>query len=451
MKILLEPRVLACAGLLSLLTGCASSYRPEPLEPRKILEQLNAVPEGAVPLSLAQAQALAVLRHPTLRKLRAERGMADAAEIRAELSPDPELSISPFWIVPQQVLGAVASLRWELLPPGSKEARRGLAGALRKSIDSQVAAAEWHLAQEARTVWLDLVRAQRAVDLAERARALSLEARDFGRAMLERGVARDVDVAVLDLDLSETERDLVAAKAAVKTARERLAQALGLPPGSAVEVSPDQDPFAPLDANVPAGNQDELLLQRLPELAEARSRYLLAEKELELAHLGALPKVSLGPDVQRDADSTFLGGGATISIPSTDANRAGIAEAKTRREVAARSFEEVLFEARAAVTKARAEEEAASQTLAFHESTVAPRAKETLDAAKRAVDAGVADLLTLLLARERALRAERTKLELRASRAVAVARLESAFGPEPPPEDSKSDEKLSVSIERGVR
>lgn len=413
------------------LPACTTVYRAERLEPQKVLETLNSLPPHGLKFSLAQAQALAVLQHPSLRKLRAERGFVEAAEIRVDLRPDPELSISPFWIIPEATLGSVASLSWEILPSGTKEARRGLAAALRDSVDAKIAEAEWRIAQETRIAWLELLRAENIIHFSAQSLALSQEARDFGRSMLERGAARDVDVAVLELDFAEAERELISAKAMMKTSREHLAKSMGLAPGSNLEITAVQNPFETSEVKLPEGNTDDALLQRLPQLREAYSQYLIAEKELELAYLDGLPKLSIGPDTQRDADNTFLGAGASITIPSTDANRVGIAEAKTRREIAAKNYEEILFESRAAVAKALAEEEASSQAFHHHESTVAPRAKQTLDAADRAVNAGVSDLLSLLLARERALRAERVGLELRASHAIAIANLEAAFGPEP--------------------
>ncbi len=414
-----------------LVSACTTAYRAETLEPQKVLEALNSLPPGGLKFSLSQAQALAVLQHPSLRKLRAERGFVEAAEIRVDLRPDPELSLSPLWIIPEATLGAVASLRWEIFPSGTKEARRGLAASLHDSVDAKIAEAEWRIAQETRIAWLELLRAENVVNFSEQALALSQEARDFGRSMLEQGVARDVDVAVLELDFAEAERELITAKAMVKTLQEHLAESMGLAPGSTLEITAEQNPFETSEAKLPEGNTDDSLIQRLPQLREAYSQYLLAEKELELAYLGALPKLSIGPDTQRDADNTFLGAGASITIPSTDANRVGIAEAKTRREIAAKNYEGILFESRAALAKARSEEQASSQAFHHHESTVAPRAKQTLEAADRAVNAGVSDLLSLLLARERALRAERVGLELRASHAIAIANLEAAFGPEP--------------------
>ncbi len=382
-------------------------------------------------LTLPQAQTLGLLRHPRLERLRAERGFADAAEIRAKIRPDPELSLSALWISPQAVLGAVAALRWELLPSGTRGARRGLACSLRSSIDARVAAEEWRVAQAARVAWLEVARDERAIALAERAEALAQETRDFGRSMLERRATTETESAVLDLALGEAEREVVARRGALASSRARLAQALGLPSSLVVHPMAEGDSLEPLEPDVPAGSADELLLSRLPDLREARASYELAERELELAHLGALPKFSVGPDAQRDADSTYLGGGGSVTIPIHDKNRAGIAEAETRRRIASLAFEETLFGARAAVSEARAAEETAARSLAVHEQSVAPLAAAALAAAQRAVDAGAADLLTLLLARQRALEAERAELDLRAAHAIATAQLEAAFGPEP--------------------
>jgi len=332
------------------------------------------------------------------------------------------------------VLGGVAALRWELLPSGTREARRGLAGSLRASIDAHVAAEEWRVAQAVRVAWLEVARDERAIALAERSAALARDTRDFGRSMLEQGAATETEHAVLDLALGEADREVVVRRGALAASRVRLAECLGLPSNLVIQPLADGDPLEPAEADAPSGATDELLLARLPDLREARASYDLAERELELAHLAALPAIAVGADAQRDADSTFLGGGGSITLPIHDGNRGGIAEAKTRRRIAALAFQETLFQARAAVADARAGEETAASSLAVHERTVIPLANAALGAAQRAVDAGAADLLTLLLARQRALEAERMTLDLRAAHAIAAARLEAAFGPDPDPE-----------------
>lgn len=392
-----------------------------------------------VRLRLEQAQSLAILRHPRLARLRAAHGLADAADVRARTRPDPELSLTELWIVPEAVLGVVASLRWELLPVGTQDARHGLAAALRQSVDARIASEEWRLAQDVRIAWLQVARDERALALAERARSLANDTREFGHSMLERGATTEVETSILDVELAEAEREIVARRGALDAHRQGLAEAIGLPPGVRVDPLADSDPLEPLEARIPPGEPDTLILERLPELREARASYLLAERELEAAHLGALAKVSVGPDAQHDATSTYLGGGLTTTLPISDKNRAGILEAETRRAQAGLAFTEALFTARAALAKARAEEDAAARALAIHETRVAPRAAEALSAAERASSAGAVDLITVLLARQRALRAERDGLDLRAAHAIAVAALEAAFGPEPDPVPTASN------------
>ena len=436
----MQRRLSATLFLLALL-GCRSAYEPEPLDEHAIAAHLDvplAASVGTEPiaLTLVQAQTIGILRHPSLERLRAEHGFADAAAIRAELRPDPELSLTALWISPEAVLGGVAALRWELLPSGTRDARRGLAGSLRASIDARVAAEEWRVAQAARVAWLEVARDERAIALAERSAALARDTRDFGRSMLDQGATTEAEHAVLDLALGEADREVVARRGALASSRVRLAEALGLP--SSVVVHPlaplaEGDPLEPAEPDVPEGATDELLLARLPDLGEARASYALAERELELAHLAALPGIDVGADAQRDADSTFLGGGGSITLPIHDGNRAGIAEATTRRRIAALAFQESLFAARAALADARAVEAGAADSLTIHERSVVPLAATALATAQRAVDAGAVDLLTLLLARQRALAAERATLDLRAAHAIAAARLEAAFGPDPTP------------------
>ena len=432
------------AGALAILAlaSCRSGYEPKPLAEAEMLARLDAPvePSRAAPvagerlaITLEQAQANAIARHPALRRLRSERGLVDAADVRADSSPDPELSASLLWITPQAVLGGIASLRWELLPPGTTDARRGLAGALGESFDARLAGEEWRVAAEARVAWLELAARELEVEIAEERAAATAATREFAARMLERGAATNVEASVVDLEAAEAERDRTAASGALSTARARLARAAAIPPAYEVRTSAEGDPLAPVAPRVPEGEADPLLLRRLPEVQDARSRYLVAERELELACLGSLPRFSVGPDAERDADSTKFGGGGSVVLPITDANQAAIAEATARRDMAAREVEVGLFEARGRLLQAREEEAAASRALAVHEGRVAPASEAALLAAERASDAGAADLMAVLVARQRALEAKQAGIALRAAHAVAVARVEAAFGPEPAP------------------
>lgn len=442
-------RRLGIGAVLGLCTlgACASAYRPKPLSEPEILARLdepvpNATPsvpsrgDAVLGITLEQAQALAIARHPTLRRLRAERGVVDAADVHAESSPDPELSASLLWITPQGLLGGLASLRWEILAPGTEAARRGLAGALRESFDARLAAEEWRVAAEARVAWLELAAREREAEIAEQRLAASNATWEFAGRMLDRGATTTVETTVVDLEAAEAERDRTTADGALRSAVARLATAAALPPGSRIRTSADEDPLRPIDPLVPAGEPDLLLRERLPEIRDARSRYVIAERELELACLGGLARFSVGPDAERDTDSTKIGAGGTVVLPVTDANRAAIVEATARREIAARELEIGLFEARARLSQAREEETATARALAVHENRVAPAAEAALASAEKASDAGAADLMAVLLARQHALQARQAGVELGAAHAVAVARLEAAFGPEPPSKSS---------------
>lgn len=414
---------------LGLLFGCSTTYRPEPLNEPQILEELKS-PPPAEGLTLAQLQSLALVRHPALRKIRAERGFVEAARIRADNKPDPEISLSPFWIVPAAMLGVVASLRWEILPPGTRDARRGLAGALQETTDAKIATEEWRVAQEIRIAWIEHARSEELLKVAQQRVELSREARDFGRSMLSRGALTETEASILELELAEAERDFIEVRETLSLTRKQLCESAGLPADSPVAFVQEPGLLEVSEAKTPQGNSDQELMRRLPQLREARHRYRLAERELELSCLGSQPKIAAGPDLQRDDSNTFVGAGATVTVPLTDANRAAIAEATTQREIAARHFEEQLFSARAHLAKALAEKQVAFESLQMHVTKVAPLAKQTLANAQKEFDAGVTNFLSLLIARERALKAERTGLELQIAHSLAVARLEAAFGPE---------------------
>jgi outer membrane protein TolC len=380
-------------------------------------------------LTVEGAQTLAILYHPKLDEARAARGFARAARIRAEISPDPTLYLTALWTIPEQIFVGLASLRWELLPSGTGDARLRLAAELSSKIDDEIAEAEWDAANDARLAWLELVAAEARSAVLSRLAETASRLEAHGDRMLAAGVAVASLTSLLQLDHARIRNELTVNEGRTNEARILLAAAAGLPPGTRVTVDMSTEPLAPFRALIPEGNLDAVLLERRPELRASLHAYRMAEHELEIACLFSGIIYSVGPDVLEDAASWYVGGGVNLKLPLTDGNRAAIAEAEAVRNRERAAFAAKFFAARAALAAARAEYAAAANALLTFEERVLPRARQVEDTNRRALAAGSADLLTAIQAQDRALRAELESLDRRVRHAVAVARLEFALGP----------------------
>lgn len=404
-----------------------------PLGAREAAKEESGPP---YPLSMEAAQVLAILRHPRLAALRTARGFADAADIRADATPDIVLELTAAWTIPDAILAGIASLRWEILTPGTHDARLGLSAAMRRRISSDLEAEEWAVACQARTAWIELAAADRALEAAKRFAEFTREAKVLGDTMVRAGVATEMQLASLELDASSAEQGVAVAEAEIRASRERLSSAVGLPPQTAVRIQSDIDPLTPFEPLIPDGEPAQWLLTRRPELRGARHAYEVAERQLELACLASNIRYQVGPDVFTDTDSYYFGGGVSVIVPSSAKNRADVLDAETRRDQARAEFEERYFTARSRFEIARAEAVAAGSALLLHEGQVMPRARNLLEHSQHALAAGAADLWSVFEARRLAMGAERDAVKLRARYAIAVAELEQTIGPNPPPEDS---------------
>lgn len=427
--------------ILTIAMGCRAAPPLVPLDEEAVVKELNTFSDGSLQfsgtipekltLTMAEAQSICLLQHPRLRRARAERGIADAAAIRAEGSGSTELTITPLWALPESVAAGVLSLRWELIPSDRRDAARALAATLQQSTNANVAREEWRLANEARIAWLLLFFADQNITFADEIVATARELYDFTKRRVEGGVALASDLAAASVDLATAEGDAAAARDARIARCIELSLALGLPSNCNINISTPPDALSVPLPILPEGNDDLFLLERHPALAAARARYGFSEAELRLAWLDRNQTLRIGPDVQRDTTSTFVGGTLSASFNSTNTNQANTKEADAKRAIAREEFAIELFEVKAALASARAEYQIAGGRYAAHRDAVLQKAQDTVDTTRREVIARAADMTKLFLATDRLARARRDSFSYQHALALAAARLEAAMGPGP--------------------
>lgn len=425
------------------IAACRTQYNSVPLDEAGILTKLDtfapspSTRAGRIPdelfVTLEEAQLITIYQHPALWHLRASRGLATAADLWADERPNPKLTITPLWAIPDSVLAGVASLQWELLPNGVRDARRGLAASLRNLTDATVAGAEWSFASATRIAWLEYAYSLREVETARDALMLANELLLFIQKREENTMATRAELDMARADLAVAKSNFHAAGAASKDCEQRLAVAMGLPPYCIITLNGAPGPLQELKPRIPAGDEDFLLLSRLPGLAEKRARYEMAERELELACRDAGSSVGMGPAAERDSTTTYLGASVEITIPLRSRPMSEIYKKRTEREMAALGFAQELAAARANVMMARTQMNSAKRALDEYNFEVLPMARRAFETIQLAVDQGSSDLSQYFLARERLQKAATEQSRREAAHALAVARLEIAFGPDRQP------------------
>ena len=281
-------------------------------------------PAPVVPLTLDDAIARVALDHPDLRLIDAQRPVLEARRDAAALRPPMQLGVEL-----ENLLGsgdtrglrgaeATVSLSGVLERGGKLDARRLLAQSNIDALAPQRATARLDLLAETARRYLDVARAQSAMDIAltdieQRRRAVSA-----ARLRLQAGASPESVLLTAQAMLAQAELDRDRATQEAASARLALAALWGA----------RQSGFTAVSGNalqLPVARDFDVLaeeLQRAPELAELLGEQRIREAQLQLARTAARPDWSwqVGVRNSRADNATSLVGG--FSIPLGSARRA---------------------------------------------------------------------------------------------------------------------------------
>ncbi|MHC4341079.1 MAG: TolC family protein [Planctomycetota bacterium] len=410
-------RLLVLAALVA-LTGC-QSYEPKPLDPERILEEVEAIryaePEGEV-VTLARATELMQAHNPRVLEVRAAHRVAQArAEIDTPL-PNPVISAAPLIFsggdfLTTKVGGWEGALGWAIPLGGQRGVQDELYDIAAEAAQVEVVGTEREEYLALRREFVLLALAGRMVRASEDLAAAAETSAQTVRLLIDAAQATALDLRQVQLEALEAEADALAAREQETEARGSMAARTGSWMGAF-----RNEGLPPMPLDIPDAEQlRELLLSDHPGLAQLRADYLVAEKELHLEITRQYPSLQFGVEFERELISNRFGLPVGIELPIFDRNQQGIAEARARREEVRVRFEADASRSLAAIEMARARLEARRRHLEILQSKTAPAAKEALELARRALVAGVADALQFLAV-------------LRAEREVRIKTLEAEQG-----------------------
>ncbi len=410
----MDPRPLRGAALASVLlltlAACTAAVPEQPLDPEVLLASVRSARESAPPhspLTLAEAVARMRAHNPAIREARAAWQAAEAvARVRTPL-PNPTLSLGPLLLGGADILssgdlGVSAALGWAV-PLGNPRAAQDDIHRVRSAAALAAAAAVERgaylgLRRDYAAAILARDRAAARTGLGETARS----AVDVGRRLAEAGQATAVDVRLLELDAERAHAEAIASEGDADAGRHALAARIGLaaqhiqtPDGSALPALPTRVPSLTELESAAVGND--------PQLAVIRADYVVAEKELRLQVIEAMPDFEMGLDFENEAGAVTLGLPFGIELPLWDRNQPGIAAACAKRSEVRVRYSAALQRLLADVASARARLVAAVNAHEALVGRVQPASQRTLAAARSGLDAGSIDALRYL----EVLRAER--------------------------------------------
>lgn len=431
--------LLCCLPLLLLTSGC-TSYEPEPMTARQLLDELDRVRVESVSiapvgsravdpsdgLDVLEASALAIHLNPSIRAARAEVGVTRAQLVEAGLLPDPVVGWDAMNVVADfstdgkssaNSYVAGVSIAWDVPRPGEIDAREGVARAQVRGALAQVLRAEWELVREVHRAYVRVAAAQANLAVnAELATIASTTVEYFERARAA-GTATAVQERLASVERDRVRSDRVRLELEEVAARQDLLGLLGLPPDTPLVL---QDPWAMLDSPIPAALDVRSLVldaaDRRPDLRELTAQYERAEASLRLEVAQQFPQVTIGT-------------GLAVQLPFFSRfNQPAIETARRERTVAAERLRAAVHEARQQVHRAHATVQRAEAQVAFNQNELGPGLEELIRLTRVTLEAGEVTPLELLAVQGQTIAARVEFIAARQRRAEAWIDLQAASG-----------------------
>jgi len=390
-------------------------------------------------VSLAEAEAIALVFNADLRAARLEAGVTRAGADHAGLWRDPTLGVDLTRIVGGAAAGveAIGSIALTVPLSGRLELERAEAGAVHAAQLARIAAEEWRTVASLRRLWI-------------RRASLAAEA-DANRGFLERaaqvlaivdrmehaGEIARIEARILRIEDAKLRAALRATEAELARTTHDIEALLGLPPSAGRRFAAG---FGDL-ASVGWESPQELvarIARTSPAIAVARAEHEVAEHRLAGEIRAQWPDLELAPGYGEQDGDTQAVLGIGVTLPVFNGNRRGIAEAEAARELARGRAEHALERALGELLSAEERLGAAVLQREFVESTLIPLVETQYAEAREVARLGEVNTLILLESLKQQLDAKRQLIAARRDESLAAVDIEEIAGPAGAPAEGRS-------------
>lgn len=394
-------------------------------------------------LSLTQVIEYSLRNNGDLKALREEKGIRDAAKVRAGLLPNPTLDL-------EVDTGALTGsndeksqsigLSQELLLAGKRNKRLTVA---KRELDIyrwQVADRERLLRHGVQTAFFDTLLAQERVALLDRSIGVNRQLLEVTQERLKAGDIPELEMNLVKVELARSEGARIEAVRAMGQSRSRLWSLMGL-------AAVNQPAIV---GNLESGLSMTKKLAELKQLAQARRpdlKTLQAEKSwgdaaIVLAEAEKVPNLTVGVVYTHDqgTDKTatgeekvrdnLLGIRLSIPIPLFDRNQAGVQDAHAKRNSSESRLVATAEIVEREVETAYAGFQNAASVLSLYKSDIIPQLEENLKLTQEAYRLGEVGILSVIQEQKKFFEVSEGYLVALHDRQTALAGLESAVASE---------------------
>lgn len=415
-------------------------------------EELLVVPTGQQIETLAELEAWALNRNPSLRRMQLEASAEWARVGFVAKLPDPSIGTTvftpPMHFEPDRQLASVEFM--QMVPwLGRLKAEEQRAQMEAFVSENLYQAERLRVVGDVRAAWYKLYILNKQIEVTEADKVQLESLIQTANARVRTGDAQPGDVLLATLEFSSLQEQLLSSRQQIAATSAELNRLIGR--DVAAQIAPPQR----IEAELPKWNHDQLrqvALRSQPELNAARLRTAATRWGIEIARLKRRPDLTLGvgcmimdaPDATMPGagtDSWTLGVSTTIPIGRSKYDAIS-SEASRRHGAAHASEDEVELRLEALLHDLWEQALASQQTVELYQTTILPQARQTFEADQQS-------LINNTVTFDRVIRDYRTllNLELGYHRAIGqlattLARIRQTIGMDlpasPEPENAKN-------------
>ena len=424
--------------------GADGCYQPRPLDARAVMNEVSRGSEGGGPASVAArpamtppegltedaAVALAMRGNPDLRAVRLSRGIAEGEVVAAGALANPTIGFDLIHIEDWANTEAWAvQLGWQPPQPEAYAARRAAARAGAQAVDADVAEAEWQVATSVRAAHAVMLALADKRALVDRQLDVRHKIVELVRKRVAGGASTRLDLGVVELALTQVERERDELASEQIAAGTDLGQLLGTTPVTSVAgvLAAETRPPPALDGLVDAA------LEARPALAAEERRYRQREENVRLERAQRFPwfKLTAIPRYRADGSDVHphdFSAGLELTVPILNLNGGPIQIAEASRDQEREQFAKLAGGIRRDLAGAREEIALRAETLRRYQEAVLPGLDAQEKLLATAVAGGQLDVVALTAAEEGILRTRSTYIDLELACYRAWLALDRAVG-----------------------
>lgn len=378
-------------------------------------------------VSLAEAEAVALVFNGDLRVARRRAHVTAAGAEHAGLWEDPVLGVDIERIVSGAAKPWIAGGTIGITLPisGRLEAEKARAGAASEAELRRVAAQEWAVRADLRRAWMEWSAAVLKVTVQKEFLARLDELLKLVERLEKAGEYTKVDARVFRIERLTGAADLEMLENKAAQAELHIRGLMGLSITAPVQLVANLAHHSPaVSIEVRRG----ALLSRNPELAALTAEYEVSEAALRKEIRAQYPDLTIGPGGSYDEGDVKALLSLSLPLPLWNRNQRGVAEAFAQRDLARAQAQTGYERLAVALETAQLQHAAAVSQRRRIETEIVPIVDEQEADTRKVAAAGRLDPLLILDALTRQHDAKRRLIESRAAESTALIRLDELSG-----------------------